>query len=211
MRDAAEVTGATGFVGCHLAAGILRRDPDVIVICPARDKQGQSARTRTLESIRRAYSDGHRQEVPAGWAGRVIVIDLELCEGIDDVKAFAAQARRSFRTREFLHCAASVEFTGERGGSVWRANVDGLQNALRLAEAFASRVFNHISTAYVAGQRTGRIVETIDHRPRAYNSIYEESKHLCEQTVAEHCGGSAMRHRIFRPSIVIGHSRTYRS
>ncbi len=82
---------------------------------------------------------------------------------------------------------------------------------MRLAEGFGSGAFNHVSTAYVAGRLTGRIAEVDDPRPRAYNNIYEESKHLGEYIVAKDCGASAMGYRIFRPSIVIGHSRTHRS
>jgi nucleoside-diphosphate-sugar epimerase len=211
MRDAAVVTGATGFVGSHLAAGILGGDADVIVICLARHKGGRSARERTLEAIRGAFSDGEGHEEPEGWTRRVIVIDHDLCAGGSGVCRIAAHSGRSFRVGAFWHCAASVEFTGQRGGTVWRANVDGLRGAVLLAEEFGSMVFNHVSTAYVAGRLTGRIAEVVDPRPRAYNNIYEESKHLCEYIVAKHCGASTMGYRIFRPSIVIGHSRTHRS
>ena len=64
----------------------------------------------------------------------------------------------------------------------------GFEGAVRLAEAFGTRAFNHVSTAYVAGRMTGRVAEAVDPRPRSYNNVYEQSKHLCESIVAEHCG-----------------------
>jgi nucleoside-diphosphate-sugar epimerase len=208
MCKAAIVTGATGFLGSHLVAGMLSEDADVTVICLARPKEGHTAWERVVHAVRRAYRDRNGHDEPAGWAERVIVFDHDLgAEGVRP-EGVADVARRVFEIGEFWHCAAAVEFTGERGGTVWRANVDGLRNALAIADKFGARVFNHVSTAYVAGKLTGRIAETLDPSPRAYNNIYEESKHVGEHYVARHCRLSKMNLRIFRPSIIIGHSRT---
>jgi nucleoside-diphosphate-sugar epimerase len=208
MCKAAIVTGATGFLGSHLLAGILGENADVIVICLARPKDGYTAWQRVVRAVARAYRDRNGHDEPAGWAERVIVVEHEL--GSDGVRPAGVTdvAGRLFEIGEFWHCAAAVEFAGERGGHVWRANVDGLRNALAIADRFGVRVFNHVSTAYVAGKRTGRITEALDPSPRAYNNIYGESKHIGEHFVARHCRLSKMNFRIFRPSIIVGHSRT---
>jgi thioester reductase-like protein len=211
MCKAAIVTGATGFLGSHLVAEILGKEADLTVICLARPKAGESAWERVLQAVRTAYRDRNGHDEPAEWARRVIVIEHDLTA--DELRPIgvASVAGRVFQIDEFWHCAAAVEFTGERGGAVWRANVDGLRNALAIANRFGARVFNHVSTAYVAGKLLGRIGEAVDKGPRAYNNIYEESKHLGEHFVIRDCRLSGMNYRIFRPSIVIGHSRTRRA
>ena len=186
MCKAAVVTGATGFLGSQLVAGILGENADVIVICLARPKDGYTAWERVVRAVARAYRDRNGHDEPAGWAERVIVVEHDL--GSDGVRPAGVTdvAGRVFEIGEFWHCAAAVEFAGERGGHVWRANVDGLRNALAIADKFGARVFNHISTAYVAGKLTCRIAETLDSSPRSYININEESKHVGEHYVARH-------------------------
>jgi nucleoside-diphosphate-sugar epimerase len=211
MNNTVIVTGATGFLGAHLVAGILGGDADPTAICLARPKAGRTARERILQALGRACHDRDGHDESAGWAERVIVIEEDFVAGEVMPERVADALGPAFQIDEFWHCAASVAFTGERGGAVWRANVDGLRHALAIADRLGARVFNHVSTAYVAGQRTGRIAESVDPQPRAYNNIYEESKHLGEDMVVHHCRSSQMAYRIFRPSIIVGHSHTWRT
>jgi thioester reductase-like protein len=203
MNQATIVTGATDFLGSHLVAGILDGDADVTVICLARPNAGHSAQERVLQAVGRAYHDRNEHDGPIRWDERVVVIEHDL--GEDELRPFgvADVAGRVFQIYEFWHCAAAIEFTGERGGTVWRANVDGLRNALTIANLFSARVFNHISTACVAGTLSRRIADAVDASPRACNNIDEESKHLGEDMVVQHCRMCNMNYRIFRPSIII--------
>ena len=145
MCKAAIVTGATGFLGSHLVAGILSEDADVTVICLARPKLGRTAWDRVVHAVGRAYRDWNGHDEPVGWAKRVIVIEHDLSADRVRPDVVADVAGRLFEIGEFWHCAAAVEFAGERGGTVWRANVDGLRNALAIADKFGARVFNHVS------------------------------------------------------------------
>jgi nucleoside-diphosphate-sugar epimerase len=203
MSQATIVTGATGFLGSHLVAGILDGDADVTVICLARPNADRTAQERVLHAVGRAYRDRNEHDGPIRWVERVVVIEHDL--GEDELRPLgvADVAGRVFQIDEFWHCAAAVEFTGERGGRVWRANVDGLRNALTIANLFGVRVFNHISTAYVAGTLTGRIADAVEPSPRAYYNLDAESKHLGEDIVVHHCRISNMNYRIFRRSIMI--------
>jgi hypothetical protein len=115
MCKAAIVTGATGFLGSHLVAGILSEDADVTVICLARPKLGRTAWDRVVHAVRRAYRDWNGHDEPVGWAERVIVIEHDLSADRVRPDGVAEVAGRLFEIGEFWHCAAAVEFAGERG------------------------------------------------------------------------------------------------
>jgi nucleoside-diphosphate-sugar epimerase len=74
-----------------------------------------------------------------------------------------------------------------------------------MAHEGGARHYVHFSTAYVAGKRTGTILEQPVHDPDAVNNPYEESKLRAELLVSQ---VKDRRVWIFRPGIVIGHSRT---
>jgi thioester reductase-like protein len=101
MHQAAIVTGATGFLGSHLAAGILSRDADVTVICVSRPKEGRTARERVLEALARAHCDGNGHSDQAEWAERVVVIEEDLCAHELSSIGIAGTLGRAFQINEF--------------------------------------------------------------------------------------------------------------
>jgi nucleoside-diphosphate-sugar epimerase len=211
MNSAVVITGGTGFLGSHLALRFLERFPELAVVCVARPSGHWSARDRVLLALSKAAKDSGISGMPIRYAERLIVMEDRFLSrdpvrepvpvvGIDGVKLDS-----------FWHCAASVKFMESATNEVWRANVTGLQNALSLADALGIRTFNHVSTAYASGTMSGRIPETIDLRPRGFNNVYEESKHYGEQLLHHYCDARGIEYRIFRPSIIIGHSQTFRT
>src|SRR6185503_1551609 len=63
-----------------------------------------------------------------------------------------------------------------------------------------------VSTCYVAGRRTGEILETeLEHRA-GFRNFYEETKYLAEAEVEKLKNDLPVT--IFRPSVVVGDSRT---
>jgi long-chain acyl-CoA synthetase len=110
-----------------------------------------------------------------------------------------------------LHGAAEVRF--DLPASVMRArNVDGTAHLLALARARGSRLerFDHISTAYVAGDREGLALETevdVGQRPR---NAYEASKLEAEIEVHQ-ARQEGLPVAVHRPSIVVGDARTGRA
>ena len=112
---------------------------------------------------------------------------------------------------ELIHCAANLSFREADRPAVWQSNVDGTAAVLRaLPRLPGVAAFNYVSTAYVAGDRQGKILEDEQDRPSNFNNPYEHSKWTAEGLVRDTCGASAVPWRIMRPSIVIGHSRTHR-
>ncbi len=86
-----------------------------------------------------------------------------------------------------------------------RANVEGARNALALADGLRAEFFYYLSTAYVAGLRSGIVHETPASDDFAVNNIYEASKRMAERIVLGSRGPYSI---VLRPSIVVGHSRT---
>jgi nucleoside-diphosphate-sugar epimerase len=111
---------------------------------------------------------------------------------------------------EIVHCASDTSFAERRRRQVEKANVANLDNLLDFASKSSCYFIHHISTAYVAGKRTGccpeALVETGD-----FTNVYEETKYLAERHLDARCGKNGIRLNIYRPSIVYGHSRTGKS
>jgi nucleoside-diphosphate-sugar epimerase len=205
------LTGATGYVGSHLAVQLLKEYPEQHVICIARPKGELDAARRVLRALRTA----HRHS-GAEWS---LNDHLERVFVIEDKSSFNGSLRAllvenglpGLAVDSFWHCAASIKFGGSQGPEIWRSNVETLNGALSMATQANAHVFNHVSTAYVAGARSGRIPEADGSAPDAFNNLYEESKHTGEQMVRAHCEQHRMAYRILRPSIIIGHSQTFKT
>ena len=94
---------------------------------------------------------------------------------------------------------------------MWRTNVEGTRALVAALPAMPQvAAFNHVSTAYVAGDREGLVAEDDASRPGRFNNPYEESKWEAEALVRAGCAAAGVAWRVFRPSIVIAHSRTHR-
>lgn len=109
---------------------------------------------------------------------------------------------------EVWHLAATTDFDKRHRERIMRINVGGGTNLLEYLAALPTgtiRVLNHVSTAYVAGTLAypDTAWERINGVP-GFKNPYEESKHALEALVA----GSGLPWRIFRPSVIVGDSRT---
>ena len=208
MQTATVITGVTGFLGSHLALRILRQIPDTILICLARAKNLISARARVLNALQTATMDCAEIRLEQAILDRVVVLDENMFSGASqpDTTRFAC-----FCVSSFWHCAASTRFVDSKSSSVWDTNINGLRNALRLAGSLKVDVFNYVSTAYVSGTLLGRVSEEVDRGQNTFNNVYEKSKHDCELLVQHECNTLGIAYRILRPSIIIGHSRTFRT
>ena len=76
---------------------------------------------------------------------------------------------------EIVHCASSTAFAERKRAEVEATNVDGLENVLDYAARIGCGFFHHVSTAYVAGSRTGACPEDwVEEGP--FTNVYEETK-----------------------------------
>lgn len=194
------LTGATGFVGNALALELLA-GTDATLLCITRGTADEPADARVQRGLLAACDAYGQEELkPAVRARcRALAGDLtaERC-GVEPGLLRAADA--------FVHCAASLQYKDRYRDEILQTNERGTANALALAEAAGIPAFHYVSTAYVAGDREGAIAEApvpADTRP---NNVYEESKIRAEALVA---AAPIATRQIIRPSVVIGHSKTF--
>jgi nucleoside-diphosphate-sugar epimerase len=141
----------------------------------------------------------------------LVVVEDNLLSRDPDGEAPRLAGVEGLQIEAFWHSAASVRFVETDTNEVWNTNVTGLKNALALADQLRIPIFNQVSTAYSCGTMSGRILETLEREPAGFNNIYEQSKHFGEQLVRSYCQSHRIEYRIIRPSIIIGHSQTFRA
>jgi nucleoside-diphosphate-sugar epimerase len=114
------------------------------------------------------------------------------------------RARRE--TTIVFHLAAIYDLAVEQHPAL-RVNVEGTRNVNEFARSVPelSR-YHYVSTCYVAGLRTGVILETELEHKAGFRNFYEETKYLAELEVD--ALKSQLPVTIHRPSVVCGDSRT---
>ena len=134
---------------------------------------------------------------------RIVEGDITRPElGLD--RAELEEARRE--TTSLFHLAAVYDLAVPRDLGM-RVNVEGTRNV----NAFAQKLprlqrYHYISTCYVAGRRTGVILETELEHDAGFRNRYEETKYLAELEVD--ALKASLPVTIHRPAVVCGDSRT---
>jgi thioester reductase-like protein len=196
MTDAGTifVTGFPGFLGSRLLPRILARSPEAHAACLVQPKFGGVAKSRLAEL----------ETADPALAGRVELVEGDLTApglGMEGGDRLAAA------TTEIWHLAAVYDLSVPRHLGL-RVNVEGTRHVLRFAERCAGlRRHHYVSTCYVSGRHCGPFRETDLDVGQSFNNFYEETKFLAEVEVAEARTGG-MPTTVYRPSIVVGDSRT---
>ncbi|MBQ6527742.1 MAG: SDR family oxidoreductase, partial [Clostridia bacterium] len=189
------LTGGTGFLGTELAARLIQHaDAEIRVLVRAADAEAALHRLKAAwQHDRDLYASIGRQILPV--CGDFTKQDLGLKP--DDCDWFVQHITH------VVHAGAEIGFQKGRS-EIELANVDGTGNVL----AFAAKLqglkrFVHLSTAYVAGQRSGLIPED-GSVGTSFSSLYEKSKADAEALVR----ASGLPFVICRPGMIVGDSRT---
>jgi thioester reductase-like protein len=185
------ITGFPSFVARKLLDTILAREPE--------SQLRLLVRPDALTGL-----EEHLDALPAGrervivYSGDVAAIDLGL-SGREYLELIA-------HVTDIYHIA-SIWYLGVDRSEAFEVNVRGAQNVIDAAyEMQQLNRLNHLSTAFVAGDRTGVIMEDELEEDQGFRNAYEESKFQAEIAMRE-----AMAHlpvSIYRPSIIVGDSRT---
>ncbi|MER6672168.1 SDR family oxidoreductase [Streptomyces sp. NPDC000983] len=195
------LTGATGFVGGAVVLELLDKTDDP-VIALVRGKDDAEA-TQRLHDTLSAMADGYgRSDLHPEILRRTVAVHGDMT-----VDGCAADVSELPPVDEVWHCAASLRYEEEYRTEIEAQNVQGTANVLALARTVGARTFNYVSTAYVAGSRTGLIAEGPVTDRSVANNCYEQTKMRAEALVEE-AAGDELRIRILRPTVVIGHSIT---
>jgi thioester reductase-like protein len=199
------VTGATGFVGSHLAFHFLEQGHHVSVL--ARSSKSASARERVEETLRAVAASN---DAAGTLFERLDVLEGDISRPGLDLNAAATQQLTN-STDEVWHCAASLNFAEEHRDEIFRMNVGGTEHILQLVAQMPSKRLHHVSTAYVAGNRTDVAMESDIDVGQSFKNAYEESKNRSEVIISEAHRKGAVRASVYRPSVVIGDSRSGRT
>lgn len=189
------VTGATGFVGGALVLELLTRTDDQIIAL-ARPSQAD-AHTRLITAIRQAA---------VTYGINPDALPLRRVRGIagDVTRPLCGVDAPGLKADILWHSAASLRYEDRFAADIIATNVGGTRHVLDLARRTGVGTVNSISTAYVVGRREGHMMEVPPQDGVAQNQ-YERSKIAAEALLRDE---AEMSIRIFRPSIVVGHSRT---
>lgn len=114
--------------------------------------------------------------------------------------------RARAETTSIFHLAAIYDLAVSRELGM-RVNVEGTRNVNRFARSLLRlRHYHYVSTCYVAGRRTGIILENELRHTAGFRNHYEETKYLAEVEVDEL--KRELPITIHRPSVVCGDSAT---
>jgi thioester reductase-like protein len=198
------LTGATGYVGAHMAALLLEQHPDHLNLL-VRAKDAREAERRLWQSLQ-LHLDFPRFYEFLKTRVSIFCGDLTSAKfGLND----ADYARLVKTTDSIIHCAASLNRKSDK--VCLNVNLRGTLEVLKLARAAQDqhglRRFSDVSTVAVAGHRANEVVgedQSIDWNRSDYDP-YARTKKFCEHMVNELL--SDVPHTVFRPSIILGDSR----
>jgi thioester reductase-like protein len=184
------VTGWSGFIGRRLVrrmAETLDRERDRVALLVRPHRVAEAARELADLGLQGEVLEGDVARMHLGLSGAEY---KRLAAGLTSVWHLAARYDRS----------ASA-------GDLRAVNLEGTRHAVELARA-APRLqrFHHVSTAYVSGDREGVILEDELDAGQGFRNPYERSKFEAEKLVQR--AMPELRATVYRPSIVVGDSRT---
>lgn len=181
------VTGATGFIGRHLVANLLKRKGTIHVLV----RRGSQ---KKLDALIERMGWDRKRIVPV--VGDLAKPRLGLnAEKTDELKG---------KVKHFFHLAAIYDLAAD-AQSQMQANVEGTRNAIALAEAVNAGCFHYASSIAVAGLYPGTFREDMFDEAEDLDHPYFRTKHDAEKVLREEC---RRPWRIYRPGVVVGHSKT---
>jgi thioester reductase-like protein len=198
------LTGATGYIGAHVAANLLQQHESTLNVL-VRGRDPHDAEMRLWNALQlhlpfKTFYEYLQAKI------RIFLGDLtdpRFGLGQDDYD------RLVHTTDSVIHCAASLNRKSEK--SCLNVNLRGTLEVVQLARYshhyHGLQRFSNVSTVAVAGKRNHEIVSedrSIEWERSDYDP-YARTKKFCEHMVRELLPDVPLT--IFRPSIVLGDSR----
>lgn len=182
------VTGATGFIGRYLVARLLRHE-DARVFALVRPGSEYK-----LDALRKRLNAKPEQLVAIKGDMTKKLLGLAKRDR-DDLKG---------QVQQFMHLAAIYDLSRD-AETQQITNIEGTRQALALAGDLGAGCFHHISSVAAGGLYEGTFTEDMFEEAGPLDDPYLFTKHESERLVRE---TSTIPWRIYRPSMVVGHSRT---
>ncbi|MCF6301495.1 MAG: SDR family oxidoreductase, partial [Proteobacteria bacterium] len=181
------VTGATGFIGRHLLEKLYLRKGQITILVRS------SSKGKLKAMLKEAGAPMSRIEVVTG---DLTKSKLGLSKKV--------QEQLKGKVKHFFHLAAIYDLKATMEEQL-AANVDGTANAVECAEAIKAKCFHHTSSIAAAGLYQGVFREDMFDEAEGLEHPYFKTKHESEAVVRNAC---KIPYRIYRPGIVLGHSKT---
>ena len=171
------ITGATGFLGSHLMAGLLLKGKSLVIA-------GRASGTESLE---------RRIGKLLAWFGIEHLEGLLECHETDFLKGRMGLGKDEYATLcskglNIIHCASDTSFREKDRAKVMKSNVESLTEIVNFACKSSSRCFHFISSAYAAGIDHSECTE-VPVTSKEFANVYKESKAQAEKIVSEMPGG----------------------
>jgi NAD(P)-dependent dehydrogenase (short-subunit alcohol dehydrogenase family) len=176
------VTGATGFIGRHLLAELLKREGTIYVLV----REGSRGKVDSLV-----------QRIGAP-EGRIVPVTGDLSKPALGVEGFTEPIDH------FFHLAAVYDMAADEE-AMERANIEGTKHVIEFANQLEIGRFHHTSSIAVAGLYKGVFQEDMFDEDQRLPHAYHRTKYESERLVRE---GVRAKTIVFRPGIVVGHSET---
>lgn len=216
------ITGGTGFLGRELVGRLLLSGTDTRLGLLIRDGHQGDAASRVNQLLHEMFD---ASVIPS------LMQRIEIISGDITLDSFGLGesefTQLASRVTQVFHCAATTSLN-QPLAEARASNVGGTEQVLKLAR-YAARAavrqpqapktldgitairFNHVSTAYVAGDNPG-IVQADDlDLSSPFRNSYEQTKAEAEALVRAASLAGEFSSMIFRPSIIVGDSTTGRT
>lgn len=195
-RRTALITGAAGFLGSFLTAALLNRGWQVYAL--VRGKPDRLVGTLITHELLDEPSALRRLTVLEGDVTRPL---LGLSSSTIDTMLR--------KVTDVWHCATIFDIATSRRKALFDTNIVGTRHALDLAHALTAQPirFHFISTAYCGLEIQDTCFERLsDRNDGDFRTAYEWSKSNAERIAIAAREKQHLDVRIYRPSIIAGHS-----
>jgi thioester reductase-like protein len=189
------LTGYPGFIGRRLVEALARQDDKAQFTLLVQSHMMEAARAMLGEMALRIGDIEKRCDLVVG----------DITHQTLGITGERLEELRSNITIVW-HLAAIYDLATKEE-IAYRINVNGTAHILDFCESVESlERLNYISTCYVAGDRTGLVLETDLQAGQGFHNHYESTKYWAEVEVQRRW--DRIPTTIFRPGVVIGDSRT---
>lgn len=197
------VTGGNGFIGARLVHRLL--------------EHGWSVQALGLPEVNASYRERLETaltDITGNRVERKILQNLH-CHGVD-ISDFGLGLSRpisenlNISDAVLFHVAGDISFNPPDPEKQRQVNISGTLNVIRNLHDVVSSVV-HVSTAYVAGDRQGLVLESETDKGQSFHNAYEKSKLDAELAATGLCCELKLPLAIVRPSIIINDMKTGRS
>jgi nucleoside-diphosphate-sugar epimerase len=188
---AAIVTGANGFIGSHIVYRLLAQDWCVYAL--GRSTATSQWRDRVTAALREVGNITDSR-------GKLYCHEIDL--NSPDMRCdFVLRNDYSPTETTLFHVAGDTRFTAPDLALQRQVNIQAAVNVIHVLKGKIATAI-HVSTAFVAGNRTGLIRESELDCGQGFRNNYEKSKFDAEVLLTEHCRKHDVALVIVRPSII---------